>query len=133
MLSTDKKDDNTQSKLVQVLGWATESFPNNEKLWHLRLNYHLTTNDDELSNGLFKQATEQLGEKSFPLWKTKLLHVQAKNPDKVQEFFQAALFGPLNVAKEMKPLYLEWAVLTKSKNIRAKRILFFFLNKNILQ
>ncbi|XP_043477850.1 U3 small nucleolar RNA-associated protein 6 homolog [Leptopilina heterotoma] len=114
MLSNDKKDENTQTKLAQVLAWSTESYPQSEKLWHLRLSYLLTTNNEDQSNELFKQATEQLGEKSLSLWKMKLLHVQAKNPEKIQEFFQAALLGPQNVAKDMKPLYLEWAVLTKN-------------------
>lgn len=56
MLSNDKKDENTQTKLAQVLAWSTESFPQSEKLWHLRLSYLLTTNNEDQSNELFKQV-----------------------------------------------------------------------------
>lgn len=47
----------------------------------------------------------------------KLLFTQAKNPEKVKEVFQAALKSCPEVVKEMKPLYIEWLVLKKSKSL----------------
>lgn len=59
MLSTDKKDENTQTKLAQVLAWGTEAFPNSEKLWQSRLSYVLTTNDEELATQIFTQVMKK--------------------------------------------------------------------------
>ncbi|XP_033211584.1 U3 small nucleolar RNA-associated protein 6 homolog [Belonocnema kinseyi] len=122
LLNSDKKDDASQKKLAEVLCHATEALPNSEKLWHSRLKYLLATDTEDSVDEIFAQATKLLGEKSLSLWRMKLLHVQAKNPEKTEEFFQTAILGPPHVAKDMKTTYLEWAVL--SKNIHETRDIY---------
>ncbi|XP_033211586.1 U3 small nucleolar RNA-associated protein 6 homolog [Belonocnema kinseyi] len=113
MLNTDGKDEVSQKKLAEVLRWATEALPNSEKLWHSRFSYHLRTDPDDSASEILVQATKLLGEKSLSVWRMKLRHVQAKNPEKTEQVFQSALYAPQNIAQEMKIAYLEWAVENK--------------------
>ncbi|KAK2586790.1 hypothetical protein KPH14_011815 [Odynerus spinipes] len=119
MLNADKKDENSQKKLEEILCSATETIPNSVSLWHIRLRYLLMSGKEEEATSVFRKATQILGEKSLPLWRMKLLHTQAKNPDKTEEIFQAAMQGHPDIAKDMKPSYIEWLILTK--NIQAAR------------
>ncbi|XP_035731894.1 U3 small nucleolar RNA-associated protein 6 homolog [Vespa mandarinia] len=120
MLSNDKKDENAQKKLEKILSSATEIIPNSVSLWHVRLRHLLVTRQEEEATSVFVKATEILGEKSLPLWRMKLLHTQAINPDKTEEIFQAAVQEHPNISKDMKPSYIEWLVLTKSIQIARK-------------
>ncbi|KAF7402853.1 hypothetical protein HZH66_005120 [Vespula vulgaris] len=114
MLSNDKKDENAQKKLEEILSSATEIIPNSVSLWHVRLRHLLVTRQEEEATNVFVKATQILGEKSLPLWRMKLLHTQATSPDKTEEIFQAAVQEHPNISKDMKPSYIEWLVLTKS-------------------
>ncbi|XP_076230226.1 U3 small nucleolar RNA-associated protein 6 homolog isoform X2 [Nomia melanderi] len=114
MLNVDLKDETTNKKIKEILCMATEALPNSVSLWHARLRYLLTSGQEEEVETLFFKVIEILGEKSLPLWKMRILHMQAKNPERTEEIFQAALQGHPNVAQEIKPTYIEWLVLTKS-------------------
>lgn len=63
----------------------------------------------------FTQAIEMLGDKSLPLWRMRLLHVQTISPEKTEQVFQAALQEGPTIVRDMKPTYIEWLVLSKSK------------------
>lgn len=114
MLNADKKDENSQKKLEEILCSAVESIPNSVSLWHVRLRYLLVSEQEEEAASVFAKATNILGEKALPLWRMKLLHTQAKSPEKIEEIFQAAMQAHPDIAKDMKPSYIEWLVLTKS-------------------
>ncbi|KOC63457.1 U3 small nucleolar RNA-associated protein 6 like protein [Habropoda laboriosa] len=114
MLNVEKKDETTEKKLKEILSIATETIPSSVSLWHARLRYLFASGDEEEAETTFSKATQVLGEKSLSLWKIKILHVQAKCPEKTEQIFQAALQGHPNFAQEIKPTYIEWLVLTKS-------------------
>lgn len=59
------------------------------------------------------QAFKILGANALPLWRMKILHTQAKNPNKVEEVFRTAMLENDALAVAMKPAYIEWLVLTK--------------------
>ncbi|OXU21679.1 hypothetical protein TSAR_004042 [Trichomalopsis sarcophagae] len=115
MLNTNQvnQDNNAQSKLYEVLCWATEALPESESLWHARLHHLLSTDQEELANETFNKAVEILGKNSLSLWQLKLLHVQAKNPENLETFFQQALKCEAAISNHIKPIYIEWIVLTK--------------------
>ncbi|XP_012267956.2 U3 small nucleolar RNA-associated protein 6 homolog [Athalia rosae] len=119
MLSNNKKDDNSQKRLYEVLCWATDALPKSVDLWQARLRYHLAAGQEENATDAFTKAIELLGDKALPLWRMRLLHVQTKSPEKTEQVFQAALKEGPTIAKDIKPTYIEWLVL--SKNIQAAR------------
>nr|XP_003705650.1 PREDICTED: U3 small nucleolar RNA-associated protein 6 homolog [Megachile rotundata] len=121
MFNVDKKDEEADKKLKEILCVATETVPNSVSLWHARLRYLLVSNEEEAEK-LFPKAIQALGEKSLPLWKMRILHTQAICPEKTEEIFQAALQGHSSIAQELKPTYMEWLVLTKS--IQAARKIY---------
>ncbi|XP_003705650.2 U3 small nucleolar RNA-associated protein 6 homolog [Megachile rotundata] len=121
MFNVDKKDEEADKKLKEILCVATETVPNSVSLWHARLRY-LLVSDEEEAEKLFPKAIQALGEKSLPLWKMRILHTQAICPEKTEEIFQAALQGHSSIAQELKPTYMEWLVLTKS--IQAARKIY---------
>lgn len=41
--------------------------------------------------------------------------MQAKYPEKTEQIYQAAMQGHPNISREIKPVYIEWLVLTKSE------------------
>ncbi|XP_033333079.2 U3 small nucleolar RNA-associated protein 6 homolog isoform X1 [Megalopta genalis] len=114
MLNAEQKDGTTEKKVKEILCMATEAIPNSVSLWHARLRYLLASELEEEAETIFPKAIKTLGDKSLPLWKMKILHMQAKSPERTEEVFQAALRGHPSVAQEIKPTYLEWLVLTKS-------------------
>lgn len=114
MLSIEDKDETTKNKLKEILNTATETISNSISLWHARLRYLFAIGEEKEAESVFLKATQILGEKSLPLWKIKILHVQAKFPEKTEQVFQAALQGHPSIAQEIKPTYIEWLVLTKS-------------------
>ncbi|KZC08369.1 PREDICTED: U3 small nucleolar RNA-associated protein 6 homolog [Dufourea novaeangliae] len=114
MLNVEQKNETTDKKIREILCMATEAIPSSVSLWHARLRYLLISGQEEEAETVFSKVTQVLGEKSLPLWKMKILHVQAKSPEKTEEIFQAALQGHPNIAQEIKPTYIEWLVLTKS-------------------
>ncbi|XP_011495959.1 PREDICTED: U3 small nucleolar RNA-associated protein 6 homolog isoform X2 [Ceratosolen solmsi marchali] len=123
MLNFDKnnQNSNTQGKLFEILNWATEALPESESLWHAQLHYLLSTNQEELATEIFNKAIDILGKNSLPLFRLKLLHIQAKNPENLEKFFQDALKSEPIISNYIKPIYIEWIVLTKDIHI-ARRI-----------
>ena len=68
-----------------------------------------------------------MGEKAVPLWRMRVLHAQIRSSEEAEKIFEAAL-KHVHIAKDIKPIWLEWLVLTKGKtNINAFYILFFIL------
>lgn len=141
MLS-NKKDESAQKRLYEVLCWATDALPKSVDLWQARLRYHLAFGQEDSATAAFakvdtsptfqsliyfnctifiEQATEILGEKSLPLWRMRLLHVQTKSPEKTEQIFQAALQEGPTIARDMKPTYIEWLVLSKSESMTTFR------------
>lgn len=43
----------------------------------------------------------------------RLIHVQAKYPDKVEEIFEASMLENEIIAIAIKPIYLDWLTMTK--------------------
>lgn len=62
------------------------------------------------------QAIDILGKNSLPLWQLRLLHVQAKCPENLENFFKDALKGQPDISNYFKPVYVEYLVLTKGNN-----------------
>lgn len=122
ILNVEKKDETTEKKLKDILCMATEAVPSSVSLWHARLRYLLVSGQDDEAETIFSKITQILGEKSLPLWKMRILHAQAKSSEKTEEIFQAAVHGHPNIAREIKPTYIEWLVLTKS--IQAARKIY---------
>jgi len=56
-----------------------------------------------------------LGEKSLHFWKDRILYAQIKSLQETEKVFDSALKQNL-IAKDIKPLWLEWLVLTKGKS-----------------
>lgn len=119
MLNTEKKDENTNKKLKEILSMATETIPSSISLWHARLRYLFAHGEEDEAEAAFSKATQILGEKSLPLWKLKILHVQAKSPERNEQVFQAAMQAHPTIAQEIKSTYIEWLALTK--NIQTAR------------
>ncbi|TGZ43802.1 U3 small nucleolar RNA-associated protein 6 homolog [Temnothorax longispinosus] len=118
MLSVDKKDD-VREKLDEVLRGATDAVPNSVAIWHARLNHLLQCGLEKEAYAMFPKVTKILGEKALPLWKMRILHAQIKSSEEAEESFQAALRSHPLIARDIKPMWLEWLVLTKG--IRAAR------------
>ncbi|CAL7936304.1 unnamed protein product [Xylocopa violacea] len=114
MLNVEKKDETANKKLKEILNIATDAIPNSTSLWHARLRYLYAIEEENEAEIVFSKATQILGEKSLALWKVKMLHAQTKCSDSTEQVFQAALQGHPSIAREMKPLYIEWLVLKKS-------------------
>lgn len=59
MLNTNQvnQENNAQSKLYEVLCWATEALPESSSLWHARLHYLLSTDQEELADETFKKVS----------------------------------------------------------------------------
>ncbi|XP_034936563.1 U3 small nucleolar RNA-associated protein 6 homolog [Chelonus insularis] len=113
MLENDKKDENSQSKRYEVLCNATEALPNSIKLWCAKLKYLFNSDQEELAFSEFNKAIKILGSKALPLWRMKLLYIQVKSPNKVEEFFKNAVQQDEAISREMKPDYIKWLVVTK--------------------
>ncbi|XP_043248218.1 U3 small nucleolar RNA-associated protein 6 homolog [Colletes gigas] len=122
MLNVEKRDETTEKKLKDILCIATEAVPTSVSLWHARLRYLLVSGQEDEAESIFSKITQILGEKSLPLWRMRILHAQAKSPEKTQEIFQEVIQGYPNIAQEIKPTYIEWLVLTKS--IQAARKIY---------
>ncbi|XP_063228189.1 U3 small nucleolar RNA-associated protein 6 homolog [Bacillus rossius redtenbacheri] len=108
---------NKVHKLDSVLRVATERFPQSPELWLLRLRFHIALRDEVSVNRVFRDAVVGVGgraEAALPLWRTLLLYYQdRKERPKVETVFKEGLAQPPAVSRALKPLYLEWAVLTK--------------------
>ncbi|XP_066601747.1 U3 small nucleolar RNA-associated protein 6 homolog isoform X2 [Prorops nasuta] len=128
LLDKDETDETNKTKLKTILSSATEIIPDSINLWNIRLRHLIASDLEDESATVFNEATRTLGEKSLPLWKMRLMYVQAKNPEGVEDIFKAALQAELNIAKEIKPIYIEWLVL--SKNIHEARKVYECLAKN---
>lgn len=57
-----------QKKLAKILKKATELHPNSLKLWHTRLKFHLTRDQEKIGSAVFKEALEHLPNE-LSLWK----------------------------------------------------------------
>ncbi|XP_011883955.1 PREDICTED: U3 small nucleolar RNA-associated protein 6 homolog, partial [Vollenhovia emeryi] len=114
MLSVDKKhDESVRKKLDEVLCGATDAVPNSVRIWHARFNHMLQSGLEKEAYAMFPKVTEILGEKALPLWKMRILHAQIKSSEEAEESFQAALQSHILIARDIKPMWLEWLVLTK--------------------
>ncbi|KOX78354.1 U3 small nucleolar RNA-associated protein 6 like protein [Melipona quadrifasciata] len=122
ILNAEKKDETTEEKIKEILSVATETIPDSVNLWYARLKYLFASEEEEEAETVFSEAIQILREKSLPLWKIKILYMQAKCPEKTEQVFQAALQTKPTIIQEIKVIYLEWLVLTK--NIQAARKIY---------
>lgn len=121
MLDADQPNqDLAQSKLYEVLCWATEALPESENLWFARLDYLLKNDQEDLAVETFNKAVSILQDNSLRLWQLQLLHLQAKHSGNLENFFQEALNSAPAVSNYIKPIYIEWIVLTKDINSARK-------------
>ncbi|XP_011629699.1 U3 small nucleolar RNA-associated protein 6 homolog [Pogonomyrmex barbatus] len=119
LLTVDKEhDESARKKLKEILREATDALPNSLAVWHMRLSYLLQHDQEKEAYALYPKVTQLLGEKAVPLWKMRIFHARIRSSDEVEESFQAALKYPL-IARDIKPEWLEWLVLTEG--IRAAR------------
>ncbi|KAL0128817.1 hypothetical protein PUN28_003891 [Cardiocondyla obscurior] len=114
MLNADKEhDENVRKKLDEVLSGAIEVVPNSVSIWHARLSHLLQNGLEKEAYAMYPKVTEILGEKALPLWKMRILHAQVKSTRETEKSFEAALQSHPEIAKNIKPIWLEWLVLTK--------------------
>lgn len=99
-------------KLSEVLEGATEKLSNSVTLWQTRLRVHLTRGEEVPATSVFNQAIVKLGPNALPLWKLMLQYWQTKRSSKVEELFKKAMNESAAISSPLKPLYLEWLVLT---------------------
>ncbi|KAJ8866840.1 hypothetical protein PR048_032701 [Dryococelus australis] len=108
---------NKVQKLESVLRVATERFPKSFELWLLRLRFHIAYMNEVSVNQVFLDAVVALGsssESTLALWKTLILYYQErKERQKVETVFKEGMAQPAAISRPLKPLYLEWVVLTK--------------------
>ncbi|KAL0276206.1 UNVERIFIED_CONTAM: hypothetical protein PYX00_003820 [Menopon gallinae] len=109
-------------KLTEVLTRATEQYPRSLKLWHARLRFHLTRDQEKLGNTIFKEAIEKIPDpvEALPLWKLMIQYYQTKSSAKVEETFRAGLERGGELALRLKPMYLHWTALSKGMGCAKK-------------
>ncbi|XP_072754717.1 U3 small nucleolar RNA-associated protein 6 homolog [Anoplolepis gracilipes] len=120
MLTIDMgHDENVWKKFHELLRGATDAIPSSVSLWHARISHLLQSGQEKEVDALFPKVTEILNEKALPLWKMRILHGQIKSSKEAEESFRAALKVHPLIARDIKPMWLEWLVLTEG--IRAAR------------
>ncbi|XP_072753293.1 U3 small nucleolar RNA-associated protein 6 homolog [Anoplolepis gracilipes] len=114
ILNADKdRDESVRKKFYEILREATDAIPNSVSLWHERINYLLQSDQEKEVDTLFPKVTEILNEKALPLWKMRISHGQIKSSKEAEESFRAALKVHPLIARDIRPIWLEWLVLTK--------------------
>ncbi|EFN69487.1 U3 small nucleolar RNA-associated protein 6-like protein [Camponotus floridanus] len=120
MLNVDKeRDENARKKFFEVLCEATDIIPNSVNLWHARISHLLQSGQEKEVDAIFPKMTQILEEQALPLWKMRILHSQIRSSKEAEENFRAALEVHPLIANGIRPIWLEWLVLTKG--IRAAR------------
>lgn len=77
--------------------------------------------------------TQILEEQALPLWKMRILHSQIRSSKEAEENFRAALQVHPLIANGIRPIWLEWLVLTKgiiksnTSTVIILQLLFYFL------
>ncbi|KAG8041406.1 hypothetical protein G9C98_002394 [Cotesia typhae] len=101
-------------KLIKILSSATEAHPESVELWKQKLNYLFFYFDQEdLALSEFNKAKKILKNKAFPLWKIKLLYINEKHPEQLEEFYLTALKEAPEISLKFKPAYIKWVATTK--------------------
>ncbi|XP_067211528.1 U3 small nucleolar RNA-associated protein 6 homolog [Linepithema humile] len=118
MLISKEISGNDENALNEVLRGATDAIPDSVSLWCERIKHLLQFEQENEADTVLSEATEKLGEKALPLWRMRILHSQIRSSEDAEKIFEAAL-KHVRIAKEIKPIWLEWLVLTKG--IRATR------------
>ncbi|XP_014486143.1 PREDICTED: U3 small nucleolar RNA-associated protein 6 homolog [Dinoponera quadriceps] len=120
MLSAKAGDVNAQKKLRQILREATDAVPNSVVIWYARMKHLLVSGRGKEVAAIYPKATQMLGKKALPLWKMRISHVRRmKSSVKTEKTFRAALQAHAFIAKDIKPVYLDW--LASTKGIEAAR------------
>ncbi|XP_070150082.1 U3 small nucleolar RNA-associated protein 6 homolog [Polyergus mexicanus] len=120
MLSADKeRNESACKKFYEVLRGATDTVPSSVGLWHARISHLLQSGQEKEVDSIFPKMTEILNEKALPLWRMRILHSQIRSSKEAEESFRAALKVHPLIARDIRPIWLEWLVLTKG--IRAAR------------
>ncbi|KMQ92686.1 u3 small nucleolar rna-associated protein 6-like protein [Lasius niger] len=117
MLSDKEHDESEQKRLTDVLREATDTVPSSVGLWHARINRMLQSGQEKEVDTIFPKVTEILNEKALPLWKMRILHAQIRSSEEAEKSFQAALKAHPLIAQDIKPVWLEWLVLTKGIHV----------------
>uniref|UniRef100_A0A1B6E402 U3 small nucleolar RNA-associated protein 6 homolog n=1 Tax=Clastoptera arizonana TaxID=38151 RepID=A0A1B6E402_9HEMI len=99
-------------KLCEILRGATMKLCSSVILWQTRLRVHLTRGEENAAITIFNTATATLGPNSLPLWKLMLQYWQTKKSSKVEELFKKSMCEGPSISSPLKPMYLEWLVLT---------------------
>ncbi|XP_054263030.1 U3 small nucleolar RNA-associated protein 6 homolog [Macrosteles quadrilineatus] len=100
-------------KLVEVLQGAVKKLPESVTLWHTLLKVHLTKGEEKQANQVFEQGVAALTKNSLPLWQLMLQFEQTKRNNKVEELFKKSWTQCREISQPLKPMYLEWLVLTQ--------------------
>lgn len=124
MFNSESDDAIVQSKIIELLKWATEALPDSATLWNERLKYLLSIDHAEAVE-VFEKGKKILGSKSLPLWKTNLLFIKSQDPEKLEEFYMTTLKADPVIANVMKPNYIEWLAVSKGKENYCQRRKFF--------
>lgn len=113
-MMSDKDNENEKKKMNDVLNEAIDIISHSSgSLWHARISYLLQSGQEKEVDALLPKATEILKEKALPLWKMRILHAQIRSSEDAERSFRAALKADSLIAVDIKPVWLEWLVLTK--------------------
>ncbi|KAG8320343.1 U3 small nucleolar RNA-associated protein 6 homolog [Homalodisca vitripennis] len=107
-------------KLVEVLQGAVKKLPESVTLWHTLLRVHLTKGEEVQASQVFDQGVAALTTQSLPLWKLMLQFEQIKRHNKIEEIFKKSWTQCPEISGPLKPMYLEWLVLTQGIAIARK-------------
>ncbi|XP_044586334.1 U3 small nucleolar RNA-associated protein 6 homolog [Cotesia glomerata] len=105
---------NNSEKLNKILSSATEAHPESVELWKQKLNYlFFNSNQEDLALSEFDKAKKILKNKALPLWEIKLLYINEKHPEQLEEFYLTALKEAPEISLKFKPAYIKWVAATK--------------------
>ncbi|CAH0546712.1 unnamed protein product [Brassicogethes aeneus] len=111
-----------KEEIVEILEKGLESIPESVELWKLRLKAAVMKDNENEVNVTLKRGIQALNEKALPLWLMSLrFHMLVSNENKIDEFYQSAIYAPKDVCNVLKPQYILWLGMSKSiEEIRQK-------------
>ncbi|PSN39843.1 hypothetical protein C0J52_19058 [Blattella germanica] len=117
------KSEGKEKKLTGILRTATKRYPSSAELWNIRLQLHLSKDEEKMALQVFREATARLGSSNkaaLPLWKMMLQYYHTKDMNKVEQIFQEGIIQGPQISVALKPMYIEWVVLVKGIQVARK-------------
>ncbi|KAF6204346.1 hypothetical protein GE061_002687 [Apolygus lucorum] len=104
-----------EERKLQLLRKGTAKLPTSVPLWTKMITTRLAMNNEEDGWRVFEDSVVNFRNDkaaSLSLWKLMLRYYQCVRPDKVSWFFEQGIKSSC-VSAEIKPMYLEWMVLSR--------------------